>query len=418
MGLALSAKGDRDGAIVEFRTAIRIDPEFAPAHYHLGVALGNKRKLDEAIAECREAIRLDPNDPDAHNNLGTILCDVKRDYDAAIACFKEAIRIKKDATSHCNLGNALVGKGDWNAAIAEFREAIRLDPNDADAHTNLGAILCDLKRDYDAAVACFREAIRIKEDDVEAHNNLGVALRGKGDTDGAINEFQKAIRLNPRFALAHDNLGNALAATGDLDRAVVEFREAARLGLRAPGLQARILKTERWRELTPRLKDTAVGRGGPNSPAEGCELAELASRPFQRRYLLAVRLYQLAFATNPKFAAMHSYNAACAAAQAAGGTDVTLRAFSVDEWGYLTGLAHGWLRTDLAAWASRAADPKQGPTTRQALTYWKRDPDLIAVRDPVRLAAMLDVDKKRWQSLWADVDALLAKVSQSEKSGK
>ena len=43
------------------------------AHYNLGVALGSKGDLDGAIAEYREALRLNPNNDEAHVNLGVAL---------------------------------------------------------------------------------------------------------------------------------------------------------------------------------------------------------------------------------------------------------------------------------------------------------------------------------------------------------
>ncbi len=58
-GMALGDKGDLNGAITEFREAIRLKPDYAEAHYNLGVAFAHKGDLDGAIAELREAIRFD-----------------------------------------------------------------------------------------------------------------------------------------------------------------------------------------------------------------------------------------------------------------------------------------------------------------------------------------------------------------------
>ncbi len=51
LGLALYPKGDLDGAIGEFREAIRLKPDYADAHYSLGYALQGKGDDDGAIAE-------------------------------------------------------------------------------------------------------------------------------------------------------------------------------------------------------------------------------------------------------------------------------------------------------------------------------------------------------------------------------
>ena len=111
LGSALKEKGDLDGAIAEYRTAISQRQNFPEAHYDLGIALDAKGDLDGAIAEYRTAIVQRPNLPDAHYNLGTAL-RVKGDLDGAIAEYRTAISQRPnypEATSALN--NALRAKG-------------------------------------------------------------------------------------------------------------------------------------------------------------------------------------------------------------------------------------------------------------------------------------------------------------------
>jgi Flp pilus assembly protein TadD len=54
-GLALANPGTWDGAIAEYRAAIRIKPDYAEAHSSLGLVLAVQGKLDDAIAEYRKA---------------------------------------------------------------------------------------------------------------------------------------------------------------------------------------------------------------------------------------------------------------------------------------------------------------------------------------------------------------------------
>src|SRR5262249_7509902 len=83
----------------EYREAIRLEPDRAPAHIGLSMALQAKGDLDGAIASAREATRLSPS----------------------------------FAHAHFQLGNALLAKVDLDGAVAEYREAIRLDPKSAAA---------------------------------------------------------------------------------------------------------------------------------------------------------------------------------------------------------------------------------------------------------------------------------------------
>jgi hypothetical protein len=106
------------------------------------------------------------------------------------------------------------------------------------------------------------------------------------------------------------------------------------------------------------------------------------------------------------------YSAASIAARAAAGQDEEMTALGFEEWGYLTEQALSWLRADLSQWASKAKDPKQWWVVREKLTYWKNDPGLSFVRDPAWLRAMPPADRKAWEALWRDVDALLASIAQ------
>src|SRR5215813_10214792 len=81
-GVELYGKGDLAGAIAEYRTALRLDPNFVAAHFNLGHALLKNGDVEGAIAEYRTALRLAPNFPAAHYNLGIELQQLGRKAEA------------------------------------------------------------------------------------------------------------------------------------------------------------------------------------------------------------------------------------------------------------------------------------------------------------------------------------------------
>jgi Flp pilus assembly protein TadD len=376
----------------------------------LGGTLLLKKDFAGAVAANKESVRLDPDNAAYRRYLAFALASAG-DTDAAVTAYREAIRLEPKVTaSHYNLGTLLLTNDDLPGAAAAFQEAIRLEPKLVPAHNNLGLALRGTG-DLDGAAAAHREAIRLEPKNSAAHNNLGLVLQDRGDLYGAAAAHREAIRLNPKLANAHNNLGRALLGIGDLDGALACFRTALELEPGRELFRTNVQQVERWRELLPRLADVAAGRAGPTTPAEALAFAGLCAQPFQKRYALAARLSAEAFAADPALAAEYRYNAACNAALAAAGRDAGTATFGVEEWGHLTEAARGWLRADLVAWAARATDPKAWPLVRSKLTHWKRDTDLIAVRDPAWLAAMPGPDRDAWAALWADVDALLAEVT-------
>ena len=110
----------------------------------------------------------------------------------------------------------------------EYREAIRINPNYADAHSNLGILLSDLKR-FEEAEKEYREAIRINPNHAEAHSNLGVMLDKLKRFEEAEKEYREAVKISPDDAEAHGNLGIFYSETKRSEEAKEELKIAKRL---------------------------------------------------------------------------------------------------------------------------------------------------------------------------------------------
>jgi hypothetical protein len=108
---------------------------------------------------------------------------------------------------------------------------------------------------------------------------------------------------------------------------------------------------------------------------------------------------------------VHRYNAACAAALAAAGAGKDAPPSDADR-ARLRGKALGWLRAEFDAWAKAldGGDPRARPAFASILQHWKVDPDLASLRDANALAKLPEAERKDWQALWADVDALLKRA--------
>jgi tetratricopeptide (TPR) repeat protein len=147
----------------------------------------------------------------------------------AVAAGRAAIRLQPDsAEAHTNLGIALGDLGKTEEAIAAYREAIRLKPDLAEAHTNLGIALYRQGK-LAEAIAAYREAVRLKPDYAPSHTNLGIALYRQGKLAEAIAAYREAVRLKPDNSRAHAFLGGALIGQGKPEEAIAELREAVRL---------------------------------------------------------------------------------------------------------------------------------------------------------------------------------------------
>jgi tetratricopeptide (TPR) repeat protein len=80
---------DWDGAEREFKRAIELSPDYAPAHYWYSNLLAAMGRFDESIKEAEAAKSLDPYSPLSHMNYGRALYYARR-YDEATAYLSEA----------------------------------------------------------------------------------------------------------------------------------------------------------------------------------------------------------------------------------------------------------------------------------------------------------------------------------------
>ena len=129
-----------------------------------------------------------------------------------------------------------------------------------------------------------------------------------------------------------------------------------------------------------------------------------------------------ALAADPKLAddrqAQHRYNAACAAALAAAGKGKDDPPPDEAAGPSCAARPSTGSKAELRAWAKllEAGDPGARPAVVQTLQHWQEDADLAGVRDADALAKLPEDERKDWQALWADVDALLKRAGLDPRS--
>ena len=82
-------------------------------------------------------------------------------------------------------------------AEASYRKAIAINPDYAQAYSNLGANLKNLGK-FEEAEASYRKAIALDQKYTQAHCNLCLILYANGDFDSAIQCIEKANSINPK----------------------------------------------------------------------------------------------------------------------------------------------------------------------------------------------------------------------------
>jgi hypothetical protein len=185
-------------------------------------------------------------------------------------------------------------------------------------------------------------------------------------------------------------------------------------------------RTEIYLRLEPRLPAVLRGEEKPKDAAETMLYARMCKG--LHRYAASVRFAEEAFAEDPSLIKKPDGGGIYAAASAVlGGCGPGKDDPPLDEevWARLRGRTLKWLREDLAESKTLLEkgldlDPgSQGRSLskadalsrlRRSLENRKTSRDLRGVRDPERLAKLPEAERREWQAVWAEVDALIVKA--------
>jgi lipoprotein NlpI len=129
LGMAYSAKGDYDQAILSFDQAIKLRPEYSEAFYDRALAYESKDAYAEAIADYSKAIELYPEDATAHYNRGSDRMLVGQ-YKEAIYDFEQAAQIDADYTELAawNKGIIQYYLGHYPEAVSLIKQYLAVKP--------------------------------------------------------------------------------------------------------------------------------------------------------------------------------------------------------------------------------------------------------------------------------------------------
>ncbi len=206
-------------ATIEYRNALRYDPENLQAVKQLGLAYYENGQLGEAFPPLRRYRDQNPEDLEVRQKLGTIYLmgqapDKARDEANAIL-LKEPQNLE-----------ALLLYAESANTPEEIKEAIeRLEKNraslgDPDRVARAMGVLYARNQDVPRAEAEFKQAVNSKPDSPEAHLALARLHLGKRELEPAEKEFKAAAELAPAGSFARLQLADFYLLTRRVDDAV------------------------------------------------------------------------------------------------------------------------------------------------------------------------------------------------------
>ncbi|QPJ64231.1 MAG: tetratricopeptide repeat protein [Candidatus Nitrohelix vancouverensis] len=217
----------QEDAKKHFHEAIKIVPNYGPAHLSMGICYTEMGFYKEALQKFDDALALDKNLwVDSNYYCGKVYVKQGKNR-KALKHFKMAISVTcKSAFPYLHLGLLYVKMKKYKDAVEPLETAYKLSPNRVpEAPYNLGWTLVQLKR-YEEALEPLRTAMELTPDDENVLKMMAralyeSALQCRKDKKYAdeVEKLREAVRLQPddpkirvALGLAFDNVREGYSA--------------------------------------------------------------------------------------------------------------------------------------------------------------------------------------------------------------
>jgi tetratricopeptide (TPR) repeat protein len=197
-----------------------------PADIGVLVAMVSHGRFTEVEGNARSLLTRHPNFGMLWKILGVTL--MRQGKDALPALSKASELLPNDAEAHSNLGAALCDRGQWAQALVSFHRALSIRPDDVDTLVDTGNALRAVGRAAES-IGLYERALQIAPRRLQTHNNLGNAFMQLGRFADACACYRRALTIRSTDAQVHCNLANALRQLGQIPEAIAAARQAIAL---------------------------------------------------------------------------------------------------------------------------------------------------------------------------------------------
>lgn len=192
------AKSKYREAAIQFANALRIDSNFADAHYQLALCDLKLGSVQNAYIELSRTVQLQPDNLQAALDLGNLLLVARQPDKAAQRADYVLSKDANNVGAHILKADASAELRQMDQALAEMNTAVQLDPKRSTSYLNLGVLENAKAPDSPAAEADFKKAIELDGKAIQPRLALAAFYdRSKRYTE-AEPPLQDAIKLAPK----------------------------------------------------------------------------------------------------------------------------------------------------------------------------------------------------------------------------
>ncbi|MGA2888179.1 MAG: tetratricopeptide repeat protein [Terracidiphilus sp.] len=226
-GQRYSAQGKDREAAIQFSNALKIDKNFAEAHYALAQTYVHMGALSAAYGEFQRTVNLQPDNLKARIDLGNLLLAGGKIDDAQTQANAVVAAQPDNADVHALLSRIAAKRGQNDIALTEIHRALDLAPNEATLHETLALLESGDSTQSASVEDELKKSIALDPKSVNAKLLLGAFYAKSSRWPDAEKACRDAITTDPKNLSAREGLAQVFVKQGELAKAEDVLRQAS-----------------------------------------------------------------------------------------------------------------------------------------------------------------------------------------------
>ncbi len=223
----LYAAGNFQEALLEYRNALKLDPQNSLHTLGMAECLNQLNRLTEAHDYFEKTVLLDPLQPQANLQLGKNYYSIG-DHDKAQKHAEKVIQFDpQNIEAHLLRAASFIRTGDLNAAREQAAVIIRL-PLISAPHCQSTAQLFEQLQDNQNVEKYYRQALQLDADYFQAHVGLADWYASNRQFESALVELNAVLSKDPKNLSARASRAELYGMQGETTQSLTTYRELAR----------------------------------------------------------------------------------------------------------------------------------------------------------------------------------------------
>src|SRR5215218_862536 len=217
-------------AVAAYEEVIAETPDWWEAHANLGICHARNGHPAEAESAFRRGLVDCQGSPEIRDELAAHLLTERRNLEEALGLSEEAVALGRDEIRHLHtLGEVRLSLGDETGAAEAYRAMLALDPENPEAHLELG-ILHEGRGEVAEAEEHFVESLKSDPANPRALYSYASLYYAADDLETAEELLVRAVASDGRYSPALSALASVRARRGDYRDALDYIEKAVEAG--------------------------------------------------------------------------------------------------------------------------------------------------------------------------------------------